>query len=260
MKIIRLLVLILFVCLCCQANIQALELKVITENWPPISFLKDGTPEGMAVEVVEEILNRVRIPAHIQVIPWNVGWELATTNPNVVLFSMIYTEEREELFKMIGLVAIGETKLYARKGSGISIDSLEDAKHVKKIGTYQETYGEQFLKKHGFTNLDVSESPFEAAKKLVEGDIDLWINSNLTAETILNHAGYSFDDVEEVFTVSEDQFYISFSKDTPDGTVKMWRETLQAVKKDGTFARIYTKWLPGKTPPEQVYEYGIERK
>ena len=42
----------------------------------------------------------------------------------------------------------------ARKESGIKIDTLEDAKKVKRIGTLREDTRERFLKEHGFTNLE----------------------------------------------------------------------------------------------------------
>ncbi len=52
-----------------QPCLHALQLRVITENWLPLSYLEDGEPRGMAVEIVEELLNRIRIPAQIHGFP-----------------------------------------------------------------------------------------------------------------------------------------------------------------------------------------------
>lgn len=235
-----------------QPCTHALQLRVITEDWPPLSYLENGEPRGMAVEIVEELLNRVRIPARVHVIPWNLGWELASSDPNILLFSMIYTEERAQRFKMLGAIAMGAAKFYARKGSGITLVSLEGAKHRHTISTYYETYEEQFLKEQGFTNFVSGENPVEAVKKLMNGEVDLWINLEPGTGPILREAGYALSDVEEVLTVSEELFYIAFSGATPDGTVAIWQEKLNAMKQDGTFEEIYHKWFPGKTLPPEV--------
>ena len=231
---------------------HALQLRIVTENWPPLSYLEEDEPKGMAVEIVGELLNRVRIPARIQVIPWNLGWELASSDPNVLIFSMVYTEERAQQFKMIGAIAVGETKFYARKGSGIKLTSLEDAKKIGEISTYEETYEQQLLQQHGFTNFVSAENPVEAAKKLMNAEVDLWINVAPSTGSILHEAGYSLEDVEEVLTVSKELFYIAFSGETPDGTVAMWQEKLASMKQDGTFEKIYQKWFPEKTVPPEI--------
>lgn len=231
---------------------HALQLRIVTEEWPPLSYLEEGEPKGMAVEIVEELLNRVRIPARIQVIPWNIGWELASTEPNVLIFSMVYTEERAQQFKMIGAIAVGETKFYARQGSDITLASLEEAKTIGKISTYQETYEHQLLQQHGFTNLVVVENPVEAARKLMNAEVALWMNVAPSTGPVLREAGYSLDDVAEVLTVSKELFYIAFSGETPDETVAMWQKKLAGMKQDGTFEKIYHKWFPEKSVPSEI--------
>jgi polar amino acid transport system substrate-binding protein len=47
-----------------------------------------------------------------------------------------------------------------------------------------------------------------------------------------------------VYTVSRSDFYIAISKGTPAGIVKRWRDTLNELKRDGTFEEIYRGYLP----------------
>ena len=54
-----------------------------------------------------------------------------------VAFEMSYTKVREDKFKWVGPLATKRDILVAKKGSGIKINSLEDAKKVKCIGTYR---------------------------------------------------------------------------------------------------------------------------
>jgi len=239
------------------AESRAAELQILTEEWPPVSFSNNGKPDGLGVEIVREILKRVNMPDTIKIYPWARAWSMVISEPNIVLFTVTRTEEREKLLTMIGPVAIGTTNFYAKKGSGITINSLEDARKMERVGVYHSAVEEQILTKEQFTNLDVTTLPLQSAKKLMLGRIDLWCNANLTAGGILKDAGYSIDDVENVYTVMENHLYIAISKGTSEDVVNQWKDALEAMKKDGTFARIYNKWLPGEQAPEQTERIGV---
>jgi polar amino acid transport system substrate-binding protein len=233
------------------------NLLILTEEWNPISFSRNGQADGLSVEIVREILYRLNSADEIQVVPWARGWKTLMENPNVVLFTMTRTAEREKLFTMIGPVAVGTTNFFAKKGSGLIIEKLEDAKKMRAIGVYRSAVEEQLLIKAGFANLDATTLPLSSAKKLMLNRIDLWCNANLTAGKILEDAGYSINNVENVFTLQENHLYIAFSRGTAAAVVDKWQSALAEIKNDGTFARIYHKWLPIDTPPPTTERIGI---
>lgn len=235
-----------------SADSHASGIQVITEEWPPISFSKGGRIDGLGVEVVREILSRVGIPDNIRVFPWARAWVMVRTEPNIILFTVTRTDEREKLFTMIGPVAVGTTNFYAKKGSGIIINNMEDAKKLKRIGLYRSSVEEQILIQENFKNLDATSLPVFSAKKLMSGRIDLWCNANLTVGKIMEEAGFTPDDVENVYTIKENHLYIAISKGTSKRLVGMMKEALESIKKDGTFAGIYNKWLPGEKAPEKT--------
>lgn len=39
-------------------------------------------------------------------------------------------------------------------------------------------------------------------------------------------------------------FYIAISRDTPAGVVREWQSTLDSLKQDGSFEKIYRRYLP----------------
>jgi polar amino acid transport system substrate-binding protein len=51
-------------------------------------------------------------------------------------------------------------------------------------------------------------------------------------------------DLEPVFTVGQTYFYIAISRDTPADVVQAWQTTLDSLKEDGTFEKIYRSYLP----------------
>ncbi|MCH1929166.1 transporter substrate-binding domain-containing protein [Shewanella sp. A25] len=229
--------------------LHAQPLNIYTEEWAPISFSAEHQPQGLAVEIVQEIQKRINTQEPIKIVPWARGWKMLTQQPNTVLFAMTKTPEREQLFTLIGPIAAGTVNFYTLQNSELAITSLEDAKRAKAIGVYRESVEEQMLKEQGFKNIEVTSTPLFNAKQLLKQRIDIWCNTNLTTASILSEAGANPDAVKAVYTVSDNLLYIAFSKGTTEEVIAQWQTTLEMLKQDGTFARIYQHWLPNENPP-----------
>jgi polar amino acid transport system substrate-binding protein len=217
---------------------------MLTEEYPPVTFMKDGKVTGFVTDVVREIITRQGIPDTIQLTSWDVAYKTALSNPNVVLFSTERTEKREKLFQWVGPVGKNSAIFYAKKGSGIKINSLAEARKVAAIATTTNWFTEQDLKSKGFTNLVSSAVPATSVKQLISGEMQLSIFTDITVPEIVKNAGYSMDDLEPVFTVSNTYFYIAVSLGTPAETVQKWQSVLDGLKADGTFEKIYRRYLP----------------
>lgn len=225
-------------------------LQLVTEEYPPITFMKDGKITGMATEVVQEILKRLSIRDNIKLMSWGDAYQMTLINPNVVLFSTTRTEARENLFKWLGPIGSYNDCLYIKRGSGIKIRSLEDAKKLKAIGTVRDWFSETFLKEKGFKNLMSVSYPAQSVKQVMEGRADAGAYTDMTLPAILKEAGYSMDSLEPAYVIKKYEFYVAFSKDTPDEVVGAWQKVFDGMKKDGAFARIINRWIPGGAAPK----------
>jgi polar amino acid transport system substrate-binding protein len=78
----------------------------------------------------------------------------------------------------------------------------------------------------------------------MDGEVQLSVFTDITIPEIVRQAGYSMTDLEPVFTVGRTYFYIALSRDTPAEVVDAWQSTLDRLKQDGTFERIYRSYLP----------------
>jgi polar amino acid transport system substrate-binding protein len=243
------LILSLFVlagCVCMpQKNMTGTsDLKMLTEEYPPVTFMKDGKVIGFVTDMVREITARQGIPDKIRLTSWDEAYNLALSKPNVVLFSAERTEKRENLFQWVGPVGKNSAIFYAKKGSSIRISGLEEAKKIAAIATTTDWFTEQYLKSNGFTNLVSSPLPVTNVKQLMNGEVQISVFTDITILEIVKNAGYSMDDLEPVFTVSNTYFYIAISLGTPPDTVKKWQSALDSLKADGTFEKIYRSYIP----------------
>jgi len=218
------------------------ELTILTENLPPLNYVKDGVLMGSSVEIVQEIQRRIGSNEPIQVFPWARAYRLALEEANVVLFGMTYTKDRHDKFKWVGPLAKKRDILVAKKESSIKIKTLEDAKKVQRIGTLRDDTREMLLKQHGFTNLYSVSDEQKNAKKLVLGRIDLWAYKIPGVKKVCELAGVDSNELEEVFHLREINLMIAFSKKTPDIIVKKWQNAFDEMIADGTLESIQRKW------------------
>ena len=218
--------------------------QMMTEEYPPVTFMKNGKVSGFVTDMVREISARQGIPDNIRLASWDEAYKLALSNPNVVLFSAERTAKREKLFQWVGPVGKNSSILYARKGSGIRMNSLEDTRKVAAIGTTANWFNEQDLKDRGFTNLVSSPLPTDNVRKLMQGEVQLAVFTDITVADIVKNAGYTMDDLEPVATLSNTYFYIALSLGTPLEVVEKWQSSLDSLKADGTFEKIYRSYIP----------------
>ena len=223
-------------------SVLSAELTILTENLPPLNYVENGVLVGPSVEIVKEIQRRVRSQEQIQVYPWARAYKMALEDENVILFGMTHTKVRQDKFKWVGPLATKRDILVAKKGSGIKINSLEDAKKVKRIGTLRDDTRGRLLKRHGFTNLEPVSDEQLNAKKLALGRIDLWAYKIPGLRTVCDLAGVDYTEFEEVYHLREIDLMIAFSKKTSDSIVQKWRDGFNEMLADGTIMQIRKKW------------------
>lgn len=219
-------------------------IQMMTEEYPPVTFMKNGKVSGFVTEMVREICARQGIPDNILLTSWDEAYKVALSNPNVVLFSAERTAEREKLFQWVGPVGKNNANFYAKKGAGIRINSLDEARKLSAIATTANWFTEQDLKKRGFTNLVSAPLPTDNVRMLMQGEVKLTVFTDITVAEIVKNAGYTMDDLEPVFTLSSTYFYIAMSLGTPPEMVKKWQSELDELKEAGTFEKIYRSYLP----------------
>ncbi len=238
----KLFILVASVFLVSVQPVLSAELTILTENLPPLNYVENGVLVGPSVEIVKEIQKRVRSQEQIQVYPWARAYKIALEDENVILFGMTHTKVRQDKFKWVGPLATKRDILVAKKGSGIKINSLEDAKKVKRIGTLREDTRGRMLKRHGFTNLEPVSDEQLNAKKLALGRIDLWAYKIPGLRTVCDLAGVDYTEFEEVYHLREMDLMIAFSKKTSDSIVQKWRDGFNEMLADGTIMQIRKKW------------------
>jgi polar amino acid transport system substrate-binding protein len=232
---------------------SAAALTLYTEEYPPVSFSQKGRAEGMSTEVVRELLRRLGQNASIEVVPWARGMRIVQSTPDTALFTTIRNAEREQKFRWVGPILIATDAFYALKGSGIVVNSRADLARFKEIAVPRDWFTYEELTAAGMRNLLGLNEPAQMFRMLKLGRVELIVADNLSFhakdDAAAQVAGLKAGDVEVVYPYRTSYGYIAFWRDTPAEVVTRWQAALDGMKRDGSFGRIYRRWLPGEPEP-----------
>jgi len=225
-------------------QVQLDDLLIATEDYPPISFKnKNDKADGLASEVAYAIMKKLNMTQKIHVWPWARDYKLLKKGPNYLVFSVARTKERDKLFQWVGPIYSMNTGFYTKKNSKIKINNLEDAKKLHKIGTYFESFDEQYLESKHFFNLESTRNNILNIKKMMLNRFDVITATNVTIKAMVQKAGYSMDDIKNIYTFMSTGVYFAFSKDVPFEVVEAWRKELEILRNNGQLQKIRQKWL-----------------
>lgn len=229
--------------------VHAEEITIVTENYPPFHYERNGIVVGQGTETVQAVLDALNIKVHIEVYPWARAYYMALSNKNTLIYGIARTPQRENLFKWIGVSSPVRYCLFSLTSRhDINVRSLEDAKQYT-IGTVRDDIIEQYLVENGFqirANIEPNSSYDANLKKLISQRVDLWGVVDLTAHYLVQSNQYPKNIIKEVYCLDElstEGAYMAFSKNTPDALVDRFRDALEKIKADGTYDRILSQYI-----------------
>ena len=224
--------------ICLQAS--AATLQVVTED-SSYSSLENGKVSGVASEIVEKTLARAGITDyHMALYPWARAYDMARLEPNVLIYPIIRSSEREPLFKWVGeldQVMPMFYKLRARRD--IAVATLEDARHYS-VGVVRDDSRQEYLESKGFNKMVVSATNLDNLRKLLSGQVALVPLPEREAREQCKDLNIAFEELEAVYTLDElsKGLYVALSAATPEDTVKRIAAAFAQLKDDGTVAKL----------------------
>ncbi len=225
------------------------DLTVYTENFAPLNFEKEGQAQGIAVDLLLEMFRRAgsnKTAKDIQFIPWARGYKYAQHQKNTLLFAMMRTPAREDLFKWVGPIMPTNLVLIAKKGQGIQISPSTDLNKYR-FGVVNNDVGEQLLLERGVNpdRMDVTNSSSSAAKMLNSNRFQMWAYGSLAAYWQFQKLGYDAADFEVVTILRRGEAHFALSRGSDDKIVEMLQKSLEEIRAEGRLKAIVNTYLPG---------------
>lgn len=227
------------------STLSAQNIQLMTEIFPPFQYEKDKKLTGISIEIVDAIQKKIKSNLKVKVFPWTRGVKIVDLKKNTAIFSMLRTKERESKYKWVGPLTSMKLVFFKKKGSNITLNSLEDAKKVGKIGVAKKVANYEMLKAKGFKNLVLIQrgQDEQNIKLLAHGRIDLW--PTLMMAGIYNAKLMRLEDkIEAIENVVafEGDMYIAFNKQTDNAVIQQWQNALDTLKRDEVVKNIIKKY------------------
>jgi polar amino acid transport system substrate-binding protein len=238
-------------------KVSAKDLTYLTEQYPPFNFLENGRLQGISIDLLEMVWERMGVDLNrsiIKILPWAECNQTALNKRNTVICAMAKSPEREHLFKWAGPIGPFRTVLLAKKSRNISITSPEDLNDYR-IGAIEEDNAVQMLLDEGAErenlHLEVLSEPI--VEMLENGSIDAWAHGDMAGLWLIQQSGGNASDYEAAYVLGQTDAYYAFNVETPDSLVQSFQQAIDYVKsskdKDGVsdYEKILSKYVPTMT-------------
>ncbi|WP_095052732.1 ABC transporter substrate-binding protein [Pseudomonas sp. Irchel s3b2] len=222
-------------------------LVLLTENFPPYNMAKNGKNfaqdeniNGIAADIVREMFKRADITYSLTLrFPWERIYKLALEKPGYGVFVMARLPDREKLFKWVGPIGPDDWIMLAKADSKITLENLEQARKYK-IGAYKGDAIAETLAKQGLKPIVVLRDQ-DNAKKLVNGQIDLWATGDPAGRYLARQDGVT--GLKTVLRFNSAELYLALNKDVPDDVVAKLQAALDQLRREGVVDDIMARYL-----------------
>lgn len=231
--------------LSCAAG--AAPLRLLTTEVPPLAFVKDGKPTGFCIDLVTAIQRRLGEVGPIEVLPWARAFHVASTARGAVLVCPKRTAEREHVFQWVGPVLNASTYLYAKAATPHAPHTLDDARKLPSVLVIRESYAHRGLMAEGFQNLSLVNDANAMLQMLLADRAPAMVLETVQFDVVMREERAP-PAIVPLVKLQSLPTYLAFSADVPAAVVARWQGTLDAMKKDGSFARIHDAWFAAPPP------------
>ncbi|WP_247682473.1 transporter substrate-binding domain-containing protein [Pseudoalteromonas sp. MMG013] len=215
---------------------SAESIRVVTEHFPPFQISEQNKPvKGVAVRLVKKIMAEVNFNAPIEVYPWARAYKVALEQPNVLIFSIARTKDREKLFHWIGSISPLKGHIWTLKEhSHVKINTIDDANQYS-IAVTREDSTHHYLKQNNLDkNLDLylTTTNKQNIEMLFSKRIDLIIATDAMIKTHLESSDLQYELLKKVFTFNPNEFqlYIAMSKSTSPLLVQRFKAAFEKIQ------------------------------
>jgi polar amino acid transport system substrate-binding protein len=223
-----------------SASAGAQTIEVVTEDGS-YSYMREGKVTGVASTIVEATLREAGLTDYeLSIYPWARAYDRALVSPDVLIYPIVRTAEREPLFKWVGQIARIDPQFYKlRERTDIVVKGVEDARSYS-VGVVRDDMRQQALQGMGFTRMVVSATNAENFRKLLNRQVQLVPMPERDARLQAQAAHVAFSDLEAVYSLDDQGYslYLAFSNTTSDELVKRMVAAFERLKANGTVQRL----------------------
>lgn len=209
----------------------------LTEEYPPFNYTENGQVNGVSVDILENLFKNLDLPidrSSIEVSNWTAAYDTTLKTPGTMLFSMVKTVERANLFKWVGPVAPHTEVAISMKNSGYVLKEITDLNNYF-TGVIDGYSSINTLMDHGVyrANIIIYNDIAELYQALAINREVQFISYSETGHNLVTQAlGYPKEDFANPFTIKSGELYYAFNIETTDEMITDFQNELNLLKSE----------------------------
>lgn len=226
------------------------DMKFVTEEYPPFSYLEEGVPSGLSVELLSTALERNGIDLeaeNISLMAWTDAYNTAINRKNTCLFSTARTPERENSFTWVGPI-IQCPIVYFAVNNALKTTKPDNKK--LRVVAIKDDIGIHVAKEAGVPEENIFQvvTVQDAVKRLVDGTSDVWVYAQYPGESLIQTVAENPSTFYVLDELGSSTYYYAFSNQTDTAFIETLQEGLDKLKNDRgdegttTYEKIVSKY------------------
>lgn len=216
---------------------SAQKIKVVTEYVHPLQFKVNGKIVGKTTQIVRKIFKQSRLEADIKMYPWARATQIATNEPDTLIYPMIRSPERENEYVWIGKILSFKLALITLKTSdkpSTKITHINDINSLR-IGAMRDDYTHHLLVQHGLKegqNFTLVSEFNQLLMLLYAGKIDTFIADYSLLRETATSLGYDSAQLVEAFILPEQEVevYLAANKASDPVLIQTLKQSLSLIQ------------------------------
>lgn len=223
-------------------------LQVVSSDNPPFNFLDNDKPSGFATEVLNAMLQRAHLEAHIEFLPWQRALLRVGQQPDTLIYTIARTPEREAQYQWIGPFAPRQVWFWKLKDRGdVRVDTLQDVRKYR-VATVRADAQTELMQKLGLVSADKDElltNGDNSLTMLFARRVELVANSELGMAWRLKQLKLDPAKIERsVLLVDNGGYYFALGAKASPQLVSRLRAAFEEVRASGLPERTMKAYLP----------------
>lgn len=209
--------------------------RVVTADFAPLTDNSSPDKKGLLHDLVKEMMKLQKVTKPIEFMAWPDAVKVADETVDSLVFPMTRTQQREDKYQWLTKIFDMNRSFAGRPGSA-AVNTVEDAKKLKGVGTTVNSASLGFLKQKGLTNIVEFPTSRDLMKGLLDGKVDAAYQPDPFTRTDWKAAGGQgalvFGEPQE-----RSAAYLAANKASSLKPAD-WQEALHVLEQDGTFERL----------------------
>lgn len=208
---------------------------------PPFANASEPGAPGALVELVQQIAAQVHADVDVKFYPWQRAVILPLNASRTVVLPLTRTAERESKYRWLVKLYQQNFVFVARAGTELNLRSTASLKD-KRVAVLRGSPHLKYLKDLGFIQVFEASTSEELQRMLFRGIADAAYGSEVIHRTTLRQQGGDDKSLSYSPTVTSGEIWLGGSFDFSDAEALEMQRAMEALRANGTLARILKKY------------------